>query len=289
MDAEQPLISDVIIPVYGERSESLAATLSACLRQTCPVSTIFVVDDGSPEPVTLPHWATSLPIRLLRLPSNQGIAAARNAAVARSTAPFLACINVEILPDPDWLGSLLHYLASRPSVGACYSRMVPVNPNGLLSRWRMRFHEARYGERAGPARFAPGHAVLFRKKAIECVGGYNIRFRRIMEDSDICERMQAAGWETHYVPTSQCISIQKDSLHELCRKQLVRSGWTSPRDYSLWNLFLGQCKWLFMRVGRNLAKGRLQFVPVDLAIWAGSLYIALPRYLSGHPKDHGAI
>jgi cellulose synthase/poly-beta-1,6-N-acetylglucosamine synthase-like glycosyltransferase len=284
MDAQQPLCVDVIIPVYGERTEALASTLSACLRQTFPASKIFVVDDGSPEPVAIPHWAAALPILVLRLPSNQGISAARNAAIARSTAPFLACINTEILPDPDWLATMLCYLASSPSVGACYSRIVPVNPNGLLSRWRMRFHEAKYGEQSGPSGFAPGHAVLFRKQAIDCVGGYNIRLRRIMEDSDICRRMQVAGWETHYVTASRCVSIQKDSLYELCQKQLIRSGWTSPQDYSLWDLFRGQCKWLFMRVGRNLVKGRLQFLPVDLAIWAGSLCIAMPQYISGNGK-----
>ena len=94
----QPVV-DVVIPVYGERSEALAATLSACVKQTYPVARIFVVDDGSPVPVSLPDWAqSSTQIFLFRLPENLGISGARNAAIARSRAPLLACINTESSP-----------------------------------------------------------------------------------------------------------------------------------------------------------------------------------------------
>src|SRR6202790_1969206 len=95
------LAVDVVIPIYGERGEALSATLSACLKLTHPISKIFVVDDGSPEPISLPRWAqASAQISLLRLPRNQGISAARNAAIALSNATFLACINKEVLPAP---------------------------------------------------------------------------------------------------------------------------------------------------------------------------------------------
>jgi Glycosyl transferase family 2 len=104
---------DVIIPIYAERCEALAATLSACLHQTYPISKIFVVDDGSPEPISLPDWAKSYShICLSRLPRNQGISAAWNAAIARSNARLLACVNTEVLPDPDWLSTCESHLSS---------------------------------------------------------------------------------------------------------------------------------------------------------------------------------
>jgi cellulose synthase/poly-beta-1,6-N-acetylglucosamine synthase-like glycosyltransferase len=37
-DDKKSLSVDVIIPVYAERCEALAATLSACLDQTYPIS-----------------------------------------------------------------------------------------------------------------------------------------------------------------------------------------------------------------------------------------------------------
>ena len=48
--------ADIVIPVYSERPEALAATLSACLSQTHGVTSVIVVDDGSPQPIFLPSW-----------------------------------------------------------------------------------------------------------------------------------------------------------------------------------------------------------------------------------------
>jgi GT2 family glycosyltransferase len=266
---------DIIIPVYGERSEVLSATLSACADQTYPVGTIFVVDDGSPEPVSLSDGAQSSPrISLLRLPQNQGISAARNAAIALSNATFIACINTEVLPAPDWLDTCLQYLLSQPRVGVCYTRTVPQTPDPLLTRWRMRFQEPACPEQSGPTPFAHGHAVLFRKEALDAVGGYDVRFRRHHEDSDISQRMMTAGWESHYVAGSRCVSIQQDSLNALAIKQLRDSGWYSPQESSLFRLYLHLSKWTFIRAARNLLKGRLYFLPVDVAIWARALWFA---------------
>jgi len=274
------LAVDIIIPVYSERSEALAATLCACLKQNYPISRIFVVDDGSPIPVALPDWAQSLPeICLLRLPQNQGISAARNAAIQRSKAPLLACINTEVLPDPDWLFTCENYLSSHTRVGACYTRLVPCRPNRILTRWRMRFLEARFGEQSGPSPFAPGHAVLFRKEAIDLVDGYDPRRRRHHEDSDICQRMAKSGWETHYVVGSRCISMQEDSLKQLATKELRESGWYSPDESSLVHLYFHLSKWTLIRAGRNIVKGRFYLLPVDAAIWASALWMATSRTL----------
>ena len=276
---------DAIIPVYGERSEALAATLSACLKQTFPVSRIFVVDDGSPEPVSLPAWAESSPqVSVIRLSENQGIAAARNAAIARSSATFLACVNTEVLPDPDWLATCHDYLATHPDVGACYTRVLPQWPGRLLTRWRMRFQEPKYADQSGPAEFAHGHAVLFRKEAVDLVSGYDVRYRRHFEDWDICQRMRKLGWESHYVATSRCVSIQEDSLKSLAEKQLRDSGWSSPAESSVKHLYIHQSKWTLIRAGRNILKGRIHFLPVDAALWALTLWMATVRTVQNAGK-----
>jgi len=279
-DDTKRLTVDAIIPVYGEPAEVLAATLSACLKQSYSISRIFVVDDGSPELVSLPNgMQPSGGIFLLRLPQNRGISAARNAAIEHSNAEFLACINTEILPDPDWLDTCVNYLSTHPGVGACYTRMVPHRPNNILTRWRMRFLEAKFSEESGPSPFAPGHAVLFRKEAVDVVGGYDVRHRLHHEDSDICHRMRRSGWETHYVAKSRCVSIQKDSLMELAAKELRESYWYSPEQSSLIHLYLHLSKWTLIRAGRNMVKGRLYFIPVDLIIWATALWMATFRTL----------
>lgn len=278
---------DVVIPAYGERADALDATLAACVKQTHPVARIFVVDDGSPTPIVLPEWAAELTrdaapaleadrpqIVLARLTQNAGISAARNAAIARSHAELVACVNVEVLPATDWLRTCVAYLADKPTVGVVYTRTVPKRPDRLLTRWRMRFQEPAHAEVSGPALFAHGHAVLFRKAALDTVGGYDVRFRRHHEDSDICRRMAEAGWATHYIAESACVSIQGDSLQELAKKQLRDSGWYSPQESSLARLYGSLTKWTAVRAGRNFVTGRWYFLPVDVAIWWCALWQA---------------
>lgn len=269
---------DVIIPVFNERPEAIEATLDACLNQTYPVSHIYIVDDGSPTPAAIPQrFEATGRVSLTRLPQNQRNAAARNAGLAKSAAPLVACVNCEVLPARDWLAACVNYLLEHPQVGVCFTRTVPDHPNRLLSRWRMRFQETNFGQVTGSSRFAPGHAVLFRREAIEKVGRYDASLGNVCEDSEICERIRAAGWDTHYIAQSRCISIQNNTVTEFAKKELSRNGWESTKDYSLSRLILDRSKWTLIRMGRNMLKVRLLFLPVDVAVWVMTLKIAISR------------
>lgn len=112
------------------------------------------------------------------LEQNQESSAARIAAVARSTVPFLAYVNAEALPKLDWLVTRVDYLGSCPSLEACCIRLASATPDRLLTRWRMHSPETMFGEQSDPTPFALGHAVLFRKEIVASVGGYNPHFRR---------------------------------------------------------------------------------------------------------------
>ena len=269
---------DVVMPVYNERPEAIEATLDACLHQIHPVSHIYVIDDGSPTPATIPtRIAATGGVTLMRLPQNQRNAAARNAGVAKCTAPLIACVNCEVLPAQDWLATCVEYLFEHPEVGVCFTRTVPDHPDRLLARWRMRFQETKFGDATGSAHFAPGHAVLFRREAVEKVGRYNIRLGNVSEDSDICERIRAAGWDTHFIAQSHCVSIQNNTITEFAKKELSRNDWESPKDYPLSQLILKRSKWTVIRMGRNLLKGRLPFLAVDVAVWAMTIKLAISR------------
>jgi cellulose synthase/poly-beta-1,6-N-acetylglucosamine synthase-like glycosyltransferase len=277
---------DVVLPVFNERPEAIEATLDACLTQTHSVSHVYVIDDGSPAPAAIPkRIASTGRVTLTRLPQNQRNAAARNAGVAKCTSTFIACVNCEVLLAQDWLETCLGYLSQHPDVGVCFTRIVPDHPKRLLSRWRMRFQETKFGPATGPAHFAPGHAVLFRREAVEKVGRYNNRLGNVSEDSDICERIRAAGWDTHFLAQSYCVSIQNNTVTEFAKKELSRNDWESPKDYPLSRLILDRSKWTAIRMGRNLVKGRLLFLPVDLAVWAVAIKIAISRTLAARHRQ----
>jgi cellulose synthase/poly-beta-1,6-N-acetylglucosamine synthase-like glycosyltransferase len=269
---------DVVIPVFNERPDAIEATLNACLQQSCPISHIFVVDDGSDVPAAVPtRFKAETSISLTRLPENQKNAAARNVGLAKCTSPFIACVNCEVLLAEDWLATCMGYMSEHPEVGVCFTRTVPDYPDRLLSRWRMRFQETKFGPETGPAHFATGHAVLFRREAIEKVGRYNIHLGNVSEDSDICERIRNAGWDTHFIAQSQCVSIQNNTVTEFAKKELSRNAWESPKDYPLSRLIIDRTRWTLIRMGRNVIKGRLLFLAVDLAVWAMTLRLAISK------------
>lgn len=273
------------MPVFNERPEAIEATLDACLSQTYPISHIFVIDDGSAVAAAIPQrLLVSGEISLTRLPKNQRNAAARNAGLAKCASPLIACVNCEVLPAQDWLATCANYLSEHPGVGVCFTKTVPDYPNRLLSRWRMRFQETKFGPETGSAAFAPGHAVLFRREAVEKVGRYNNRLGNVSEDSDICERIRAAGWDTHFIAKSQCVSIQNNTITEFAKKELSRNDWESPKDYPLSRLILDRSRWTAIRMGRNLAKGRLLFLPVDVAVWATAIKIAISKTIAARNR-----
>src|SRR5262249_7792234 len=125
-----------------------------------------------------------------------------------------------------------------------------------------------------------GHAVVFRREAVDSVGGYDVRLKKMHEDSDICRRMWREGWETHYVADSHCTSIQADTLLTLAAKQLRDSNWRSPNESSLLHLYYHLTWWTIVRSTRNILKARLHFLPVDFALWATALSIATSRTIA---------
>ncbi len=120
---------------------------------------------------------------------------------------------------------------------------------------------------------------MFRKEALDLVDGYDVRYRRHHDDSDICQRMRTSGWQTHYVAESHCISIQEDTLKELAAKELRESYWYSPAESSLILLYLHLSKWTFVRAGRHILKSRFYFILVTVATWASALWTATFRTL----------
>jgi len=102
---------------------------------------------------------------------------------------------------------------------------------------------------------------------VEKVGRYDVKLGNTGEDSDICEQIGAAGWETHFIAQSGCVSIQNNTVTEFAKKELSRNNWESPKDYPLSQLILLRSKWTLIRMGRNLLRARILFLPIDLAVW----------------------
>lgn len=267
----EPLKVDAVVTNYNESIGKVNQTLAALLRQEYPFHKIFLVDDGSSrQPLNEAELIKDEKIELVKLNENVGIAAARNLGIALSEAPFVACINVEVLPDKNWLQTCLQSLANEQN-GCVYGKLTPLEKT-IFSSWRMRFHEVKFPNQSSVAAFAPGHAVLFRRQALDSVQGYNSKFKLVQEDSDICERMRQNGFETYYNNLALCTSVQDDTLQSLARKNMGRLVGNCLPQISLLKFSKLSFRFFLIRVGRNGVKFRLHFLPLDLAIFILEFY-----------------
>src|SRR5581483_4092374 len=82
----------VIIPTYGRAPKTLRAIRSVTAQMGPRIETI-VVDDASPEPFVPAPDVSDAGLRVFRLPQNGGPAAARNAGVEASRAPYIAFLD----------------------------------------------------------------------------------------------------------------------------------------------------------------------------------------------------
>lgn len=261
------MIVDAVISSFNEPVDKINLVLRSCLKQIKPFRNIYLVDDGSKEtPVNANDLVGGNQIRLLRLEQNKGISVARNFAICQSDAEGIACINVDMFLEPNWLEATASCLNQQPNVGCVFTSMRPAK-HTLLSAWRMRFHEEHYNIPSGEVTFAPGHAVLFKRSILFKVGGYNPVFKRVREDFDICEKMRQVGFTTYYLNMPLSVSYQSDTISYLTYKQVARLCGNHATIMSPLDFFKRSTNHFFIRISRNLAKGRFHFLGIDIIIY----------------------
>ncbi|HYN20745.1 MAG TPA: glycosyltransferase family 2 protein [Thermoanaerobaculia bacterium] len=217
----QPAVAVCIV------SHDSAADLPGCLESVArldhrPLEIVLVDNasrDGSLE-VARGNAPPGLPFETVGLSENLGFSAGMNAALTRTSAPFVLTLNADARPSPDYVTHLLAR-AEQPGlqVGAVTGRLV--RPSGSLDACGMRLTrswrhldrgsgEADRGQLALPERVfgATGAASLFRREALAdaAVEGevFDPRFHSFREDAELCFRLRERGWEVLYEPGAVC-------------------------------------------------------------------------------------
>jgi glycosyltransferase involved in cell wall biosynthesis len=111
----------IVVPTY-DRAAFLTEALASVVAQTVEDWECVVVDDGSPEPVSLPESVDSR-IRLVRRPRNGGPAAARNTGLLEARGAFVTFLDDDDLYTAERLALGLQGVVRAP-VAVCWVRFV---------------------------------------------------------------------------------------------------------------------------------------------------------------------
>jgi glycosyltransferase involved in cell wall biosynthesis len=114
----------VLIPAHNAQA-TLAQTLESLCAQTYSDFEVLIVDDASQDNTVAiaQSYAQRLPLRLLGLPTNHGVAGALNAGLQSIVSPLIARIDADDLAQPTRLEKQATFLAANSHIDVCSSWM----------------------------------------------------------------------------------------------------------------------------------------------------------------------
>src|SRR3954451_143517 len=227
MRHDRPLVHDlavVIVSIPGQPH-----WLDPCLRSIAAhrgdvaLDVVVVENDGSGEAARI---VDGLHARVVTCP-NRGFAHGNNQALHTVDARHVLFLNPDTEVRDGTFAGLVAEVDARPGIGAAGGRQVL--PDGTLFPTVRRFPTAltALGTALGAERLPPhwlprvrereldlslydaplecdwvsGSFLLVRREALEAAGWFDERFFLYSEETDLCRRIKAAGWDVVHLPT----------------------------------------------------------------------------------------
>jgi glycosyltransferase involved in cell wall biosynthesis len=212
----------VVVPTY-RRADRLHRLATALATQTLDPAQweLVVVDDCSCDPA-VDSVLAELPdlvgcrTRALRTPANGGPAVARNVGWRASTAPIVAFVDDDVVPDPKWLeAGLRAFDDDRVGVVQGHARVPADVDLTALPAWSL----WRVVDGDGP--FFEACNIFYRRAALEQTRGFDEELAWWGEDTTVGWQVVEAGWQ-------RAFCAEASAVHDVTVRGpgwFVRNGW----------------------------------------------------------------
>ena len=189
-----PFIS-VVIPCYNH-GEYVEEAIQSILEQTLQDVEIIVVNDGSTDEETI-HILNSLEqpkTRLIHLPQNSGLPAARNAGIREAQGKYVCCLDADDKLHPTYLEKATAMMESNGGIS-------------FVGSWTQVFGiESRvwYARPFDPVEILYANQfnslAVFRRTVWERAGGFFEEMREGFEDWEFWVRLTGLGYRGYQIP-----------------------------------------------------------------------------------------
>ncbi|MEW5909844.1 MAG: glycosyltransferase family 2 protein [Thermodesulfobacteriota bacterium] len=203
-------VSVIIVNYNGKKY--IDRCLSGLFHQSYKTYSICIVDNGS-EDESREYIEKKYPqVRLVCLENNLGFSAANNLAIRSGSGPYIALLNPDAVPGPNWMGKLVEALDSNPKAGFAASKMLYFDRPEIIDRAGDGYTRAGAGLLRGRGETAQAYgkkewifgacagAAIYRRSMLEEIGLFDEDFFLLYEDLDLSFRAQLQGYRCIYEP-----------------------------------------------------------------------------------------
>jgi cellulose synthase (UDP-forming) len=211
---------DVYITTYGEELDTIRRTVTAAVAMHGKHIT-YVLDDGKSDDVRA--MAAELGARYIVREGNAGAKAGNiNHALSVTDGEFFVILDADFVPAPDFLYQTVPFFAES-KVAFVQTPQAYGNLNNLISRGAGYMQSVFYrfiqpGKNRFNAAFCVGTNVIFRRKAIEQIGGMYTDSKS--EDVWTSLKLHEYGWKSTYISTVLAIGDTPTTIEAYTKQQL---------------------------------------------------------------------
>ncbi len=223
----------------------------------------IVVDNGSTDDSLDRVREADLPVRVIRNLRNVGFGPANNIGAAAARGRYLLLVNTDCFVADNLPRKLARRLDALPPAAVVGPRLL--NPDGTLQPschnfptpliffleqsqlWRVLRRVPAVARRLQiaaphirPARvdWLSGACLMIRREAFEAVGGFDPAFFFYWEETDLCRRLHAAGWDVVFAPEATAVHVGGGSSSPALLPEYFRGLYRFYRKYrGPWPLF----------------------------------------------------